>query len=93
MAESIQKAGNCLDELLGLNPGEAGAPEKIWKALKQRSSVTGAAVELTFYHWDHDQTEGQVTLSYDCGDSLDAVRKDCDALDHLRFDSLVRHAS
>ena len=96
------KVGNVLEELLGLNPGDPSAPEKIWKAvseqfrdLKQSGRAIGApCVALTFYTWDHNQTGGQVEIQYNSDDwNLEKVKKDCAALKQLGFVKLAVHES
>jgi hypothetical protein len=97
-----QKVGNGLEDLLGLNPGDPSAPEKIWKAvseqfrdLKQSGRAIGApCVDLTFYTWDHNQTGGQVEIQYNSDDwNLEKVKKDCAALKQLGFVKLAVHES
>src|SRR5260370_42598193 len=81
---SKQKVGNVLEELLGLNPGDPSAPEKIWKVvseqfrdLKESGRVVGApCVDLTFYTWDHSHTGGHVEIQYKSDEwDLERVRK------------------
>jgi hypothetical protein len=97
----IPKAGNVLDELLGLCPGDPGAPEKIWRVVSQRLMETNGVLILVFTRAYDDETMGRVILTYFKGHDPELsksqlwaeVKMDCAALDRLGFDSLEEHIS
>jgi hypothetical protein len=99
---SIQKEGNVLNELLGLCPGDAGAPEKIWSVLSERLGQTNGVVTLVFTRTYEDETKGRVSLTYFKVKGRDLelsksqlwaeIKMDCFALDRLGFDSLSEYA-
>jgi hypothetical protein len=96
----IQKEDNVLNEVLGVCPGDPGAPEKLWKAVSKRLRQTNGVVILTFTRAYDDETTGRVSVTYfRNGDSelsqsqlWAEVKMDCFALDRLGFDSLVEYA-
>ena len=97
----MQKAGNVLDELLGVCPGDPGVPEKIWKAVSQRLNETNGVVILVFNRAYDDETKGRASLTYFPNRDSELyesqlwaeVKLDCIALDRLGFDSLDQHIS
>jgi hypothetical protein len=96
---SMEKAGNVLDELLGLCPGDPGAPEKILRAVSQRLKETNGVVILVFNRAYDDETTGRVSLTYFKAPDSELsksqlwaeIKMDCYALDRLGFDSLDQH--
>jgi hypothetical protein len=98
---NMPEAGNLLDELLGLCPGDPGAPEKIWRVVSQRLWETNGVVILVFTRAYDDETTGRVSLTYFKGNDSELwksqmwaeVKMDCAALDRLGFDSLDEHSS
>src|SRR5947209_5930810 len=97
-----QKVGSVLEELLGLNPGDPNAPEKIWKVVSEQfrdmkasgRAVGAPCVDLTFYTWDYTQTGGHIEIQYNSDDwDLEKVKKDCAALKQLGFVKLAVHES
>ena len=84
----IPKAGNVLDELLGLNPGDPGAAKKIWNIVS-KALANCDHVDLTFHHWDYDQTDGKVEVQYSADNwTRKKVLQDCAALKQLGFTKL-----
>jgi hypothetical protein len=87
--------GNDLDGLLGLNPAEPDAPERIWKVVSARFRDGVGVVQLTFAI--ESQPYGYVTIRYlsyppeDWG--FKEVEADCAALARLGFDTLRSHES
>ena len=97
----MPKTGNALDELLGVCPGDPGAPEKIWRVVSQRLGETNGVVILVFTRSYDDETTGRVSLTYFKENDSELskaqlwaeVKMDCAALDRLGFDSLDEHSS
>ena len=97
----MNRAGNVLDELLGLCPGDPGAPEKIWRVVSQRLKETNGVVILVFTRAYDDETIGRASLTYFSGRDSELsktqlwaeIKMDCFALDRLGFDSLDEHSS
>ena len=97
----MPKAANALDELLGLCPGDPGAPEKLWRVVSQRLKETNGVAILVFTRACDDETTGRVSLTYFRRDDSELskaqlwaeVKMDCAALDRLGFDTLDEHSS
>jgi hypothetical protein len=60
----MSKAGNVLDELLALCPGDPGAPETIWRVVSQRLKETNGVVILVFTRACDDETIARASLTF-----------------------------
>lgn len=102
---NVQKVGNALDKLLGLDPGTPGAPEKIWEVVSERfrelKQINEYQLEdfvyLTFestHQCGGNKPAAFVETQYISNSdwSLEEVKKDCAALARLGFNILEGHA-